>query len=259
MSKLRFRLGLSKVADDVNPNPVVDNQPTETPAVAPVTTPTSNETKPEDNKPNIDELAKKPVKLTELIGKFDITSYTAFRDATIFFYAKCDHPVFAKRILENKLNKAEKNFIFTTISEWFDERIKTDEKLFDYGVGNLLIDFMEGTISKNEFPTTLINKEALSKCMQKKQGSTKAEFNKNKFRALPLADKVAIITDPQEFCYKVWCEDYLDTRYDIGNLVRIEGATYNDSDIMLGVGDDDEEATASTSKFREKLALLSKK
>lgn len=184
------------------------------------------------------------------IGDFNITGYSAYKGVSIMFKAQTNDEELKKKIAENNLSTSERNFIISTISEYFEDTVKTDDSLFNYAVGNIVIDYMEGNMN---LPSGLINQGFIdSKCMQKKQGSDQKIFQKNKFRALPLNERIRVINDYSEFLSYVWLDDYINPSYDIKNLIAVEGLENEDFDLE----EDDDKQTASTNIIKRRIEAI---
>ena len=174
---------------------------------------------------------------------FEIIGYEAFKGVNILFNIETNDNQLKDKIIENNLDAIERNFIVSTVNEYLVDTIQQDEKLFNYAVTDIIIDYMEGNM---DLPTELIDLELLNgKC------SVKGEFNKTKFKSLPLNQKLEIVKDLDDFISYVWTNYYHENRdFDIKNLVNLP---YSD---MVEYEQRKEAKTSSLSNFRKILNSL---
>lgn len=178
---------------------------------------------------------------------FEITGYEAYKGINILFNVETSDTDLQKKILTNTLIPAERNYIISSVNEYFVDTVQTDENLFNYAVGDIVVENMEGTM---DIPDGLLNEKFIEeKCMQKKQGTSDKVFSKNKFRLLPLQEKLNIVNDMYDFIDFAWTGDYLDNKdfFDIRNLIKIPGMSPEDFE---------DQDVASLSSFRRRYASL---
>jgi hypothetical protein len=207
--------------------------------------------------------------LTASTSDFQIVGYNAYLGVNIIFLVDSQDQEFLERVRTNKIDRTERNFLVSSVNEYFCDTVAMDDKLFHYAVGNIIIDYMEGKI---QLPENLINKQFIDEnCM--KNTKIKSEdpnveptrelvFDKNKFRNLPVSQAVNVVTDMTAFFDDVWAGDYYKSNFDITNLVIPKSDAAN-----LDSGDDEGaekpkrgrgRPAKGSSSFRQRLASLLK-
>lgn len=157
------------------------------------------------------------------LSDFQIVGYDgAYKGVNVLFILDTQDEDLKKQILNNNLSPSERNFIISSISEYFESQIQSDERLYDYGVGDIIIDMMEGTM---KYPEGLLDKKLIeNKCCVKQRSSGEMTFSKVKFRGLPLSERLPMVKDYAEFFDYVWGDTYQNRQTDINNLVIVKGA-----------------------------------
>jgi len=192
------------------------------------------------------------------VPDFQICGYNAYLGVNIVFLLDTSDEQLKEQIRTNKVTRSERNFIVSTINEYFCDTVGNDNDLCHYAIGNILIDYMNGNF---KLPDALVNKEYLEQVAFRKTKIKDPEnpdakpvvenlFNKNKFNSLPASEQVKCINDLSEFFDEVWARDYLKPNYDLTNLVILKEDANN-------LGEDEKQQTAKSS-FRQKLATILK-
>ena len=132
-------------------------------------------------------------------------------------------PELRKKIKDNSLSESERNFLISMAGEYFEQVVVKDEKLFDMTIGRPIIAHFLGDDLNDILPDELINEEALPLASQKNQKTKELQFNKNKFRKLPMEDKVKFVTDLMLVFTEVWADAFYNKETDIKNLITIPG------------------------------------
>lgn len=195
------------------------------------------------------KIAKKKMKRKAEYVNIDITGFRGYKGEQIIFFTNCSDPEMQQKILENKLTESERNFIVATVGEYFDDTCRINNDLFERGIGDLIIMYMNGEMS---LPENLINQDFLQTCCRKKQKTGEMIFNKAKFKGMPLSEKINVVTDPMDFFINIWGEDYLHSNVDINNLIILNEVDSSDLE-------EEEDITATiTSPFRRRFIKAGK-
>ena len=126
-----------------------------------------------------------------------------------------------------------------------------DEKLFDMTIGRPIIAHYLGDELNDILPDDLINEDALPLASQKNQKTKEIQFNKNKFRRLPMEDKAKFVTDLMLVFTEVWADSFYSKETDIKNLITIPGIE-DEGDIEAAKKPACGEGVVRTRKFRRK-------
>ena len=132
-------------------------------------------------------------------------------------------PELRQKIKDNSLSEGERNFLISMAGEYFEKVVVQDEKLFDMTIGRPIIAHYLGDELNDLLPDDLINEDALPLASQKNQKTKEIQFNKNKFRRLPMEDKAKFVTDLMLVFTEVWADSFYSKETDIKNLITIPG------------------------------------
>ncbi len=155
-------------------------------------------------------------------GNFEIIGYNTGKGVNIVYLLRTEDEEVKRKILSNSLTEGERNFLISSVGEYFENQIKTDEKLFKYAVADIVVFYVDGEM---DLPDGLLNKEFLDSCARKNQKTKEMIFNKNKFNGMPLNEKINVLADPMGFFDYVYGEDYRSSNMDIKYLVTLEDDT----------------------------------
>lgn len=169
--------------------------------------------------------AKKMKKQKKCASTLDVTfiGYRAENEEGIEIYMETPDPELRQKIKDNSLSESERNFLISMAGEYFEQVVVKDEKLFDMTIGRPIIAHFLGDDLNDILPDELINEEALPLASQKNQKTKELQFNKNKFRKLPMEDKVKFVTDLMLVFTEVWADAFYNKETDIKNLITIPG------------------------------------
>lgn len=169
--------------------------------------------------------AKKMKKQKKCASTLDVTftGYRAENEEGIEIYMETPDPELRQKIKDNSLSEGERNFLISMAGEYFERIVVRDEKLFDMTIGRPIIAHFLGDDLNDILPDELINEEALPLASQKNQKTKELQFNKNKFRKLPMEDKVKFVTDLMLVFTEVWADAFYSKETDIKNLITIPG------------------------------------
>ena len=203
-----------------------------------------------ENNANKEKKMKKQRKCASTLD-VTFTGYRAENEEGMEIYMETSDPELRQKIKDNSLSEGERNFLISMAGEYFEKVVVQDEKLFDMTIGRPIIAHYLGDELNDILPDDLINEDALPLASQKNQKTKEIQFNKNKFRRLPMEDKAKFVTDLMLVFTEVWADSFYSKETDIKNLITIPGIE----------GEDDVEATKKpacgegvvrTRKFRRK-------
>lgn len=155
-------------------------------------------------------------------GNFQITGYNTGKGVNIVYLLQTEDQEVKEKILNNDLTEGERNFIISSVGEYFESQVRIDEKLFKYAVADIVIFYVDGEM---DLPAGLLSQEFIESCARKNQKTKEMIFNKNKFNGMPLNEKIGVLADPTGFFDYVYGEDFMSSNMDIKNLVTLEGDT----------------------------------
>lgn len=196
------------------------------------------------------------------MGQFNIVGYNSKGGLDIIYIVETQDPQLKEKIQNNTLEGSERNFLVSSISEYFEATVASDNKLFDCGIGNIIIPeinnktIKEIKTEKFNFPVELLNinwienSSAIKSTKNQETGERSNQFSKNYFNKLDVSEKINLVTNVGDFFDWAWGEDYLDKRVDLRNFIVL-----SDGDQSNFVNDK-EEVAVTKSTFRKKLAKL---
>ena len=196
---------------------------------------------------------KKMKKQRKCASTLDVTftGYRAENEEGMEIYMETSDPELRQKIKDNSLSEGERNFLISMAGEYFEKVVVQDEKLFDMTIGRPIIAHYLGDELNDILPDDLINEDALPLASQKNQKTKEIQFNKNKFRRLPMEDKAKFVTDLMLVFTEVWADSFYSKETDIKNLITIPGIE-EEGDVEAAKKPACGEGVVKTRKFRRK-------
>jgi hypothetical protein len=196
---------------------------------------------------------KKMKKQRKCASTLDVTftGYRAENEEGMEIYMETSDPELRQKIKDNSLSEGERNFLISMAGEYFEKVVVQDEKLFDMTIGRPIIAHYLGDELNDILPDDLINEDALPLASQKNQKTKEIQFNKNKFRRLPMEDKAKFVTDLMLVFTEVWADSFYSKETDIKNLITIPGIE-DEGDVEAAKKPACGEGVVRTRKFRRK-------
>jgi hypothetical protein len=135
------------------------------------------------------------------MGQFNIVGHNTKGGFDIVYIVDTQDEELKQKITDNKLDGTERNFLVSSIAEYFEANVATDRNLFNCGIGNFIIPEIDGkTIEeiqsgKFDFPAELINinwlasSKAVKSTKNKETGERTVQFSKNYYNKLDSAER----------------------------------------------------------------------
>lgn len=203
-----------------------------------------------ENNANKEKKIKKQRKCASTLD-VTFTGYRAENEEGMEIYMETSDPELRQKIKDNSLSEGERNFLISMAGEYFEKVVVQDEKLFDMTIGRPIIAHYLGDELNDILPDDLINEDALPLASQKNQKTKEIQFNKNKFRKLPMEDKAKFVTDLMLVFTEVWADSFYSKETDIKNLITIPGIE-EEGDVEAAKKPACGEGVVKTRKFRRK-------
>lgn len=203
-----------------------------------------------ENNANKEKKMKKQRKCASTLD-VTFTGYRAENEEGMEIYMETSDPELRQKIKDNSLSESERNFLISMAGEYFEKVVVQDEKLFDMTIGRPIIAHYLGDELNDILPDDLINEDALPLASQKNQKTKEIQFNKNKFRRLPMEDKAKFVTDLMLVFTEVWADSFYSKETDIKNLITIPGIE-EEGDVEASKKPACGEGVVRTRKFRRK-------
>lgn len=203
-----------------------------------------------ENNANKEKKMKKQRKCASTLD-VTFTGYRAENEEGMEIYMETSDPELRQKIKDNSLSEGERNFLISMAGEYFEKVVVQDEKLFDMTIGRPIIAHYLGDELNDILPDDLINEDALPLASQKNQKTKEIQFNKNKFRRLPMEDKAKFVTDLMLVFTEVWADSFYSKETDIKNLITIPGIE-EEGDVEASKKPACGEGVVRTRKFRRK-------
>ncbi len=203
-----------------------------------------------ENNANKEKKMKKQRKCASALD-VTFTGYRAENEEGMEIYMETSDPELRQKIKDNSLSEGERNFLISMAGEYFEKVVVQDEKLFDMTIGRPIIAHYLGDELNDILPDDLINEDALPLASQKNQKTKEIQFNKNKFRRLPMEDKAKFVTDLMLVFTEVWADSFYSKETDIKNLITIPGIE-DEGDVEAAKKPACGEGVVRTRKFRRK-------
>lgn len=203
-----------------------------------------------ENNANKEKKMKKQRKCASTLD-VTFTGYRAENEEGMEIYMETSDPELRQKIKDNSLSEGERNFLISMAGEYFEKVVVQDEKLFDMTIGRPIIAHYLGDELNDILPDDLINEDALPLASQKNQKTKEIQFNKNKFRRLPMEDKAKFVTDLMLVFTEVWADSFYSKETDIKNLITIPGIE-EEGDVEAAKKPACGEGVVRTRKFRRK-------
>lgn len=203
-----------------------------------------------ENNANKEKKMKKQRKCASTLD-VTFTGYRAENEEGMEIYMETSDPELRQKIKDNSLSEGERNFLISMAGEYFEKVVVQDEKLFDMTIGRPIIAHYLGDELNDILPDDLINEDALPLASQKNQKTKEIQFNKNKFRRLPMEDKAKFVTDLMLVFTEVWADSFYSKETDIKNLITIPGIEA-EGDVEATKKPACGEGVVRTRKFRRK-------
>lgn len=203
-----------------------------------------------ENNANKEKKMKKQRKCASTLD-VTFTGYRAENEEGMEIYMETSDPELKQKIKDNSLSEGERNFLISMAGEYFEKVVVQDEKLFDMTIGRPIIAHYLGDELNDILPDDLINEDALPLASQKNQKTKEIQFNKNKFRRLPMEDKAKFVTDLMLVFTEVWADSFYSKETDIKNLITIPGIE-EEGDVEAAKKPACGEGVVKTRKFRRK-------
>ena len=203
-----------------------------------------------ENNANKEKKMKKQRKCASTLD-VTFTGYRAENEEGMEIYMETSDPELKQKIKDNSLSEGERNFLISMAGEYFEKVVVQDEKLFDMTIGRPIIAHYLGDELNDILPDDLINEDALPLASQKNQKTKEIQFNKNKFRRLPMEDKAKFVTDLMLVFTEVWADSFYSKETDIKNLITIPGIE-EEGDVEAAKKPACGEGVVRTRKFRRK-------
>lgn len=203
-----------------------------------------------ENNANKEKKMKKQRKCASTLD-VTFTGYRAENEEGMEIYMETSDPELRQKIKDNSLSEGERNFLISMAGEYFEKVVVQDEKLFDMTIGRPIIAHYLGDELNDILPDDLINEDALPLASQKNQKTKEIQFNKNKFRRLPMEDKAKFVTDLMLVFTEVWADSFYSKETDIKNLITIPGIE-EEGDVEAAKKPACGEGVVKTRKFRRK-------
>jgi hypothetical protein len=203
-----------------------------------------------ENNANKEKKMKKQRKCASTLD-VTFTGYRAENEEGMEIYMETSDPELRQKIKDNSLSEGERNFLISMAGEYFEKVVVQDEKLFDMTIGRPIIAHYLGDELNDILPDDLINEDALPLASQKNQKTKEIQFNKNKFRRLPMEDKAKFVTDLMLVFTEVWADSFYSKETDIKNLITIPGIE-DEGDVEAAKKPACGEGVVRTRKFRRK-------
>ena len=203
-----------------------------------------------ENNANKEKKMKKQRKCASTLD-VTFTGYRAENEEGMEIYMETSDPELRQKIKDNSLSEGERNFLISMAGEYFEKVVVQDEKLFDMTIGRPIIAHYLGDELNDILPDDLINEDALPLASQKNQKTKEIQFNKNKFRRLPMEDKAKFVTDLMLVFTEVWADSFYSKETDIKNLITIPGIE-GEGDVEATKKPACGEGVVRTRKFRRK-------
>ena len=203
-----------------------------------------------ENNANKEKKMKKQRKCASTLD-VTFTGYRAENEEGMEIYMETSDPELRQKIKDNSLSEGERNFLISMAGEYFEKVVVQDEKLFDMTIGRPIIAHYLGDELNDILPDDLINEDALPLASQKNQKTKEIQFNKNKFRRIPMEDKAKFVTDLMLVFTEVWADSFYSKETDIKNLITIPGIE-EEGDVEASKKPACGEGVVRTRKFRRK-------
>ena len=203
-----------------------------------------------ENNANKEKKMKKQRKCASTLD-VTFTGYRAENEEGMEIYMETSDPELRQKIKDNSLSEGERNFLISMAGEYFEKVVVQDEKLFDMTIGRPIIAHYLGDELNDILPDDLINEDALPLASQKNQKTKEIQFNKNKFRRLPMEDKAKFVTDLMLVFTEVWADSFYSKETDIKNLITIPGIE-EEGDVEASKKPACGEGVVRTRKFKRK-------